>query len=523
MQQRSSAFLVALLAVGYMAAGAVANLISAESRAVGALGLITLLSMIVSALAATRPRRMVAATFGATVLAMFAIYAWRRWFNESAVVGAVPRSLEPIALVVLGVINIAAAAIVAHVFAAARPVSRFRWMAFGAIVMALLVFCATAAWRAGQANSPQALLRSVVMLERSSARDDWTGRQQLSTTLAFLGRQREAREIPPSPDAAGDTLADLPDPPASDPPYRVTPWREAIARIAAERRLVLIMEAHTVSEHRAWIEQTLGLFRTAGFTHYFAEAISESGSTLKSRGYPTRSTGFYTLDPRFGNLLRTAISLDFELSGYDSSDHDFERREAHQAAALAKAFASRPNLRMMVHAGHGHIFKYEVRNVGRYMAARLWEMTGVEPFTVWQLSNALPNDVYRRLIHQIGPIHEPVMLMPPPRDVAEALFPESTVQPAVDAIVIHPPRLGREPTDRRGAFSDQMTRVQGVWRGDEWPVVVAAMVRGEPDNAVPLDQVMLRPGETDFELWVPRTDYTIRVWGLNGPLNADRH
>jgi hypothetical protein len=281
------------------------------------------------------------------------------------------------------------------------------------------------------------------------------------------------------------------------------------------------MEAHTVTEHRAWIEETLAPFRAAGFTHYFAEAIAESGSTLKSRGYPTSKTGFYTLDPRFGNLVRTAIRLGFEVDGYDLADGDFDRREECQAATLAGRFASRPDMRMVVHAGHGHVFKHEVRNVGRYMAARLWEKTGVEPFTIWQLSNELPNDVYRTLIRQIGPITEPVMLAPPPRHVTEALFPESSVQPAVDAIVIHPPGLGQEPTDRRGAFTDQMTRVPGVWLGKQWSVVIAAIADGEPDTGIALDQILLRRGETDFELWLPHTNYRICVWSLDGPLRVN--
>jgi hypothetical protein len=364
------------------------------------------------------------------------------------------------------------------------------------------------------------LLLRVVMLEYASDRNDWGERQELSTALAILGRQREARKIPLSPNEVGHELRNLPDTPDSSPPFVVTPWREAMARIAAEQPLVLIMEAHTVTEHRAWIEQTLASFRAAGFTHYFAETIAESGTTLKSRGYPTSTSGIYTLDPRFGNLVRTAIRLGFEVGGYDSCDSDFDRREEHQAATLAARFASRPDTRIVVHAGHGHIFKHEVRNVGRYMASRLWEKTGIEPFTIWQLSDQLANDVYRRLIQQIGPITEPVMLVPPPRHVTEALFPESSVQPAVDAIVIHPSRLGQEPTDRRGAFTDGMTRVPGTWLGKQWPVVIAAIADGEPETAIALDQILLRRGETDFELWLPRTDYRIRVWGLNGPLSV---
>ncbi len=281
------------------------------------------------------------------------------------------------------------------------------------------------------------------------------------------------------------------------------------------------MEAHTVTEHRAWIDQTLAPFRAAGFSCYFAEAIEEAGSTLQSRGYPTSRTGSYTLDPRFGNLLRTATRLGFEIDGYDLTDRDFNRREEYQAATIAKQFTAQSNLKMVVHAGHAHVFKHEMRNVGRWMAARLREKTGVEPFTIWQLSNELPNDVYRNLIRQIGPIAEPVMLVPPPRRVSEMLFPESTVQPAVDAVVIHPPRLGREPTDRRGAFADRMTRVPGVWlditSGPSWSPPCGT---GSPTMQSSLDQIMLRPGEADFELWLPHADYTIRVWSLDGPVKV---
>lgn len=521
MPLRQVGFPVAAFSTAYVAAGAVSNLFPAGSRALVSLCLITMLSMVASAYFKTQPRRMIPAVVAATALATFAIGCWRRWFDPMAAVGPVPPSLEAVALVGLGVINIAAAAIVAAVFSAGGRVFRFRWVVFGVTVTVLVAFCVSVARRVEGVDSRQALLRRVVMLERSSDRIGWGERQELSTTLAVLGRQRESREIPLLPEAVGQKLSDTPDTPDLDPRYVVTPWRDAITRIAAEHRLVLIMEAHTVTEHRAWIEQTLGSFRAAGFTHYFAEAIAESGSTLRSRGYPTSRTGSYTLDPRFGNLVRTAIRLGFEVGGYDLADGDFDRREEYQAATLAREFAARPDIRMVVHVGHGHVFKHDVRNVGRYMAARLWEMTGVEPFTIWQSSDALPNEEYRYLLRRVGPIAEPVMLVPPPQRVTEKLFPESSVQPAVDAIVIHAPRLGREPTDRHGAFAGQMTRVPGVWLGNQWPVVIAAIPVGEADDAIALDQIMLRRGETGFELWLPHADYRIRVWSLDGPLSVN--
>lgn len=382
MPLRQIGFPVAALGTAYVAAGAVSNLLPAGSRALVSLCLITMVSMIASGYLKTQPRRLISAVVAATALAVFAIGCWRRWLNPMAAVGPVPPSLEAVALAVLGVINIAAAAIVAAVFSAGGRVFRFRWVVFGVTGTVLVAFCVSVARRVEGVNSRQALLRRVVMLEQSPDRIGWGERQELSTTLAFLGRQQESREIPLLPEVVGQKLADTPDTPDLDPRFVVTPWRDAITRIAAEHRLVLIMEAHTVTEHRAWIEQTLGSFRAAGFTHYFAEAIAESGSTLRSRGYPTSRTGSYTLDPRFGNLVRAAMQLGFEVGGYDLADGNFDRREQYQAATLARQFAARPDIRMVVHAGHGHVFKHDVRNVGRYMAARLWEMTGVEPFTI---------------------------------------------------------------------------------------------------------------------------------------------
>ncbi len=171
-----------------------------------------------------------------------------------------PHSLEAVALVGLGTINLVAAVLVAAVFSAGPQVFRFRWVVFGVTTTGLVTFCLGLAMRVEGMNSRQALLQRVVLLEQSSDRIGWGERQELSTMLAVLGRQRESRAIPLLPAIVGQKRSDPPDTPDADPPYVATPWRNAITRIAAEHRLVLIMEAHTVTEDRAWIEQTLGSF-----------------------------------------------------------------------------------------------------------------------------------------------------------------------------------------------------------------------------------------------------------------------
>jgi hypothetical protein len=84
MQWRRSYFLVAALCAAYVAAGAVADLTPLDSRALVALCLITMLSMIASAFSKMQPRRMITAIVAATVFSMFVIFGWRRLFDPNA-------------------------------------------------------------------------------------------------------------------------------------------------------------------------------------------------------------------------------------------------------------------------------------------------------------------------------------------------------------------------------------------------------------------------------------------------------
>lgn len=504
-----------------LAAAALAAMFPADVRPLTALVLMTTFSMAAAAGVKSSASRMLRSMSTATACSILVIFAWRSCLNPIAIVGAVPSSLESPVLLVLALFIWTTSAIVALTFRVESRAYRFRWGVFGTLML-LVSGLSVIAWHSAPTGlSPDELLRHVVELEKSSETDNWGERQQLSTALAMLGRPREARQIATLPNAVGHDLMVPPQTPLdSAPPFAVTPWREAILEIAQEHRLVLIMEAHNISEHRGWIEQTLPVFREAGFTHYLAEAIAESGSTLKSRGYPTNRTGYYTRDPRFGNLLRTAIRLDFEIAGYDLMDSDFDRREDFQATSISEHFAAAPQTRVVVHAGHGHVLKHTVQGVGDYMAARLWKKTGVEPFTIWQWSNEPGNFDYANMIDQIGPIEEPVLVMPPPENLTAWSFQDSTVQPAVDAIILHPPDFGAAPTNHIGVVSQHTTASSGTWLGHQWPVIIAAHPAAEPVNAIAVDQIMLRSGETDFDLCVPRENYDIRVWGLNGKINV---
>lgn len=390
---------------------------------------------------------------------------------------------------------------------------RIRWVAMIAFGGLLLV--TGLAWRfwAGRHVAQWQLLQHVIQIESQGV--DKHNVQRLGWNLAILGRDDETRHLDFHPQF------DLPplDVDTHKLELNVVPWRDGLKKIAAEHRLVMIMEDHRMSKHREMIGAALPTFREAGFTHYAAEAIGESGASLTSRGYPVVTTGYYTSDPQFGNALRRALDLQFEVLGYDFRPFTHEGREEFAASELAKLFKDNSQTRLIVHAGFAHVFKYETDTGQRWLASVLWEKTGIEPFTIWQWSAMRDGHEYRVVaaaVDELGDFDKPVLLWPPPntdcglRDV-----------PRVDAILVHPPDRSVAPAERTVLFPSEMQRVDGKWLSKQWPVVIAAYKNGEPTTAIPLDQVMMRKGEQDFVLWIPgSTEYDIVVFDQHGLLDS---
>ena len=157
MQPRRICFLVAALSAAYVAAGAVTNLIPDEFASLFSLCLITMLSMIASAFSKMQPRKTITAMVRQLCCLCSYSTVAHRLFNPMAAIGPVPPSLEPLALVVLGVINIVAATMIALVFSASRRVFRFRWIVFGVTGTVLFALCVMASRWAEEANSPRGI------------------------------------------------------------------------------------------------------------------------------------------------------------------------------------------------------------------------------------------------------------------------------------------------------------------------------------------------------------------------------
>lgn len=453
----------------------------------------------------------------ASVATVTMMQVLRSRFGPTWFFGPLPADVQLTASGGLVLLTVMFAAFACAVFSSSRGLRRFRW-AFVAVMASLLVGLAILARQAVWQPTSGSLLRRIVQLEELQTSDLGTT-QELSVMLAICGRETEAEattrwttssraSVPP---ASAQLRSDLSH-------VQALPWRETLTDIARRHRIIIIMEAHNAPKHRQWIEQTLSILQAAGFQHYAAEALSESGASLRQRGYPSSTTGFYVADPHFGNVLRTAIDLDFDLHAYEAHGTNFAQRESGQATNLAGLFEADPDLKIVIHAGYGHVFKTPLPMGENMMAVHLWQMTGIEPFCIWQTWHGPDQDDARRLAQLADADREPFLLVPPPKGLSDPQF--QFPRGAVDAIVVHSPSSGG-PAERVHSFPSTRDRITGVWNGSEWPVLIGAFRKGESPDAIALDQVMLRQNERNFVLWVPSVECDIRAFGLNGPIEFD--
>ena len=473
----TSAMVVAQLVL----TGLVTHVASLSARPLVMPAVTAVAMMVIAALLEGSIKSKIAAIVFSTMISVCCVFGWRRLVDPLGFIGPVPSSLEIPALGVSALITIVLATVVTLVSVHNGRAYRFRWLVIivlSGLVVGSLLTLTTARQQVSTAAHLQQVLQSEAQLDASGRFE----RQDLSFWLGVFGRGAEAHTFSTRA-ATAHRQDERPTESSADWDKHISsqavPWRQAISEIAARERIVIIMEAHNATQHREWIEQTLLIFYDAGFRHYAAETLHEAGDALTERGFPVETTGVYVNDPRFGNLLRRAIELNYTIHEYEAVlATEMSQREEQQAQTLANIIAANPDGKIVIHAGFSHVFKQPVPNSGKWMAARLWEKTGIEPYSIYQAYEDYDSPNYPRLVELAGATDEPRLLMPPPSGLTDPQFADIPVG-AVDAIVIHPLTKGQPPASRKPAFSSGMTQLRGRWLEKEWPIIIGAYRAGE--------------------------------------------
>lgn len=167
--------------------------------------------------------------------------------------------------------------------------------------------------------------------------------------------------------------------------YKPIDAKEFILEKAKENRVLILNEAHYNSRNRVFLTSLLKDLKKLGYTYFAAETFSNRPGFQENSKYPNLNTGYYTMEPQFGNLIREANKLNYTLYPYESSSRGgVNTRDSLQARNLAKLLDSIPDMKLIIYCGFDHIVEEAIPNWGIPMATRLKEFTQIDPYTIDQ-------------------------------------------------------------------------------------------------------------------------------------------
>jgi len=293
--------------------------------------------------------------------------------------------------------------------------------------------------------------------------------------------------------------------------------------IIADHNVVIINEDHSMPRDRTLISNLVSFLDKQGFTHYAAETFGyeypdgPEGKAVseKSGNHALISDGYYTSEPLFGRLITKTKSLNFELVTYEitqddrlpegaSSSERIKNRENVQSDNLIKAVLGQsPQTKIVIHVGHSHVAEKPVPNYSdngatKWMAALLKEKTGIDPLTISQTSCGSPTDkiiLSKSMTDKDG----------------------KAASMLTDFVIGHPKHKFKNNRPLwRYEIGDKAIPVPDSFLGTTEPILIEARLSYQKDDAVPIERLLLRSGETGIPLLLPDGNYRIEAFNSEG-------
>lgn len=286
------------------------------------------------------------------------------------------------------------------------------------------------------------------------------------------------------------------------------PALAGIEALAKDHTLVIINESHSRPRHRAFIAEVVQMLRATGFTHYAAETLYVEGAQ-QAEGPATAEDGWYIQDPVFARMLEDIRASGMVLVAYEqredqaltdegaSIEEIIAVREEAQALNLIDAvLGEAPETRMVIHVGYGHAAEIREGDFAA-MASRLKEKTGIDPLTIELTACASGgSEPLLTAILEGRPVMEWSSM-----DVA-VQFPEL-------AFTDGRPDYRRRADTRDIAVPDSLRPADGL-------AIIEARRAGDGDQVVPIDRLLLRPGEDSIPLILPPGEYVVAAFDGEG-------
>jgi hypothetical protein len=289
--------------------------------------------------------------------------------------------------------------------------------------------------------------------------------------------------------------------------YRPIDALEYLINRAKEYQIIIINEAHHVPKHRNFTRKLLELLSAYGFKHLGLETLGDEDSTINERGYPLISSGYYSREPQFGNMIRAALDNGYQVFPYEyTGEGSGDPRERGQAERIKAYLDNHPEKKIIIHCGYAHVNKGVYPPWGKAMAGRVFEYTGIEPLTINQEKYSEQfSKAYLRGVRKLDlPFKKPIVYV----DQEGNSYGQST---NVDVNVWH-----ENTTLTHGRpdwiFDKEYKPIEIKWKDDLGEVLVQAMIQGENQDAVPTDLVCIPLGRNSTYLSLPIGSFLIRIF-----------
>jgi hypothetical protein len=332
--------------------------------------------------------------------------------------------------------------------------------------------------------------------------------QYISWYLSFLGDYSDALQT----FSIAQTAQPNDNPSPLTGGYTARPALDAIPELAKNYRIVMFNEAHNVAMTRSLTVQVLSRLHEQGFNYFAAETLSQTDTGLQSRGYPTNDSGFYTQEPVYAEMVRTALKLGFKVVAYEATTQtsSTDARESEQARHLyEQVFEKDPHARLVVNAGYDHIVKSGAYLDGESMAEHLYKLTHLPMLSVEQTmlyprpSSHGDHPYYNDVMRSLRP-DSPIVFV-------NAQGKPWSLRTVYDVSVFFPPEklMRGRPTwlSLGGLRMEHYVTADNC--GGHFPCLVEARYSNEGEDAIPADRM-----ELDLEpLWV--SNLRIPIFGSN--------
>lgn len=290
--------------------------------------------------------------------------------------------------------------------------------------------------------------------------------------------------------------------------------KEYILNRSKNEKLIVINEAHNNSRHRVFTTSLLKELYKNGYHFLGVEALADT--LINQRKFPVLKSGsMYIHESQYANLVKEALDIGFTLFNYEykgAKGKTMKDREREQAENIAKVMAQNPNSKFLIHCGYDHLNE-EIPGIKEWekaMAARVHDLTGINPFTIDQIPGSEKGDLkFNTPYIKMANIKNPSIMM----NAQGEVYNGEIKNKRADCSIIYPTTTyTNERADWLTLHGKRKTYHITTSSITEFPVLVMAYRNNELEQGgIPADITEITSKDQKADLILDKGDYQIIV------------